>query len=270
MALSSCPDCNGNVSDQAPTCPHCGRPLTREDRDVPFPSPAKSVSGSGGCAACGWLSLGIVGALLLGLGGCFLLGVVASANQADSLAEASPEHPFVMYVQRNANVRSRPSTDSAIVRTEKRGSRVKATGVSGDWIRLEDEPVGTKCWMAARLLDSKRPKKVNDAPSRHSNASETGQLLNASVRVHEGAIELTNLEDKPWRSCTVEINPAFFSGGYKHPPVRVPNYETVRLPLMSFTDGDHNRFNILRTSLDDVSVFCETETGHRYYAGSFR
>jgi hypothetical protein len=28
MALVTCPDCNGSVSDVAPACPHCGRPNT--------------------------------------------------------------------------------------------------------------------------------------------------------------------------------------------------------------------------------------------------
>jgi len=27
MALLKCPDCGNDVSDQAPACPHCGRPL---------------------------------------------------------------------------------------------------------------------------------------------------------------------------------------------------------------------------------------------------
>lgn len=27
MALVSCPECKGNVSDQAESCPHCGFPL---------------------------------------------------------------------------------------------------------------------------------------------------------------------------------------------------------------------------------------------------
>jgi hypothetical protein len=30
MALIQCPECNGNVSDQAPTCPHCGFPLSNQ------------------------------------------------------------------------------------------------------------------------------------------------------------------------------------------------------------------------------------------------
>ena len=27
MALIKCPECSGNVSDKAPTCPHCGYPM---------------------------------------------------------------------------------------------------------------------------------------------------------------------------------------------------------------------------------------------------
>jgi hypothetical protein len=27
MALIRCPDCNAQISDAAPTCPHCGRPM---------------------------------------------------------------------------------------------------------------------------------------------------------------------------------------------------------------------------------------------------
>ena len=29
MTLRTCPDCKADVSDQAPSCPHCGRPLGR-------------------------------------------------------------------------------------------------------------------------------------------------------------------------------------------------------------------------------------------------
>jgi len=29
MALINCPDCDKEVSDQAPTCPNCGRPLKK-------------------------------------------------------------------------------------------------------------------------------------------------------------------------------------------------------------------------------------------------
>lgn len=30
MPLLSCPDCNKDVSDSAPSCPHCGRPMKND------------------------------------------------------------------------------------------------------------------------------------------------------------------------------------------------------------------------------------------------
>ena len=30
MPLITCPDCKNSISDQAPTCPNCGRPKKRE------------------------------------------------------------------------------------------------------------------------------------------------------------------------------------------------------------------------------------------------
>ncbi len=38
MAVLECPDCGGAVSDTAPSCVHCGRPMSsREPEIVPFP-----------------------------------------------------------------------------------------------------------------------------------------------------------------------------------------------------------------------------------------
>lgn len=39
MPLVKCPDCGKEVSDQAPTCPQCGRPLKAQ------PKPADNQSG---------------------------------------------------------------------------------------------------------------------------------------------------------------------------------------------------------------------------------
>ena len=37
MALTSCPECGGEVSDQAEACPHCGFPLKAEQQAPPPP-----------------------------------------------------------------------------------------------------------------------------------------------------------------------------------------------------------------------------------------
>ena len=41
MGLIECPDCDGKVSEAAPTCPHCGRPM---GVGVSLPPPAVAVS----------------------------------------------------------------------------------------------------------------------------------------------------------------------------------------------------------------------------------
>lgn len=50
MPLLSCPDCNREISDQAPACPYCGRPKTEP---VAPPMPAKPTWGpaKSGCVA---------------------------------------------------------------------------------------------------------------------------------------------------------------------------------------------------------------------------
>ena len=34
MALITCPECHGQVSDKATACPHCGYPLERSERET--------------------------------------------------------------------------------------------------------------------------------------------------------------------------------------------------------------------------------------------
>ena len=41
MALVKCPDCGRDISDQAPACPHCGRPATNTPQVPPAASPAE-------------------------------------------------------------------------------------------------------------------------------------------------------------------------------------------------------------------------------------
>ena len=49
MALTECPDCGGKVSDEAPACPHCGRP----SRSAKSTRGSQSKRGSGAkCPRC--------------------------------------------------------------------------------------------------------------------------------------------------------------------------------------------------------------------------
>ena len=59
MALVKCPDCDKEVSDSAPTCPNCGRPMKEQPAVAPAPQPAQSTWNPGIAAV---LSLVIPGA----------------------------------------------------------------------------------------------------------------------------------------------------------------------------------------------------------------
>lgn len=62
MGLIRCPDCGKEISDAAPTCPHCGRPNPRGD------TPAVQAKDKQNGCALGCLALFVV-ALLLGMCG---------------------------------------------------------------------------------------------------------------------------------------------------------------------------------------------------------
>jgi hypothetical protein len=62
MALINCPDCNTAVSDSAPACPNCGRPIA----NVPFRD--SSLMGKGEGLFMKSLNFGcLIGLCLLGL-----------------------------------------------------------------------------------------------------------------------------------------------------------------------------------------------------------
>lgn len=51
MALITCPDCGGSVSDAAPACIHCGRPLAPARPAAPYAAPAYAPPSSAYAAA---------------------------------------------------------------------------------------------------------------------------------------------------------------------------------------------------------------------------
>jgi hypothetical protein len=65
MALISCPDCDTQISDAAPTCPRCGRPMT--DTPVLIEQTGKSYKA------------GIVIGIIVAVFGFFSAGVVGGA-----------------------------------------------------------------------------------------------------------------------------------------------------------------------------------------------
>jgi hypothetical protein len=55
MAVFSCPDCGGQVSELAPACPHCGRPFLQTTLPPPASTPPPPVPSEGNakCPHCG-------------------------------------------------------------------------------------------------------------------------------------------------------------------------------------------------------------------------
>lgn len=92
MALTTCPECGGAVSDQAPACPHCGFVLSKAVlAENPIPSPAtdggkdnpKKAKPSKGKIGCG-IALGVILAIVV-------IIIIAAASGSNSDSAASKE-----------------------------------------------------------------------------------------------------------------------------------------------------------------------------------
>jgi uncharacterized membrane protein YvbJ len=68
MSLTTCPDCSNDVSDEAPGCPHCGRPMGKQRVRTSEDSVWTRNRGCGDLVLYGGAVLVIL--LLLGLHSC--------------------------------------------------------------------------------------------------------------------------------------------------------------------------------------------------------
>lgn len=76
--LIECPECKGQVSDQAEACPHCGHPTKPSAREIPPAAPTKSHTGRNGCL----ITLAIVAVLIF-------IGSLSSNNQSTPSDQAT-------------------------------------------------------------------------------------------------------------------------------------------------------------------------------------
>ena len=87
MAMVKCPECNGDISDKALTCPHCGFPIKvekEEQYDYVLTTGNRQVSGLSGTLR--------VLAVITWIGG--LIISIVGANVADSLYSSSSHFSF--------------------------------------------------------------------------------------------------------------------------------------------------------------------------------
>lgn len=95
MALTTCGECGGKVSDQAATCPHCGAPVARSQSMLPPPSAASSSPPTtvkkGGDSGAGWIFLALL--VVAGLVGIAMASTPDAhptvSTAADSAAEVA-------------------------------------------------------------------------------------------------------------------------------------------------------------------------------------
>ena len=71
MSLTVCPDCQSPVSDKAPACPHCGRPITAVHAQIQIgteqTSPDRPATKTRTIEATGkkWKALQLIGVILI-------------------------------------------------------------------------------------------------------------------------------------------------------------------------------------------------------------
>ena len=103
MALTKCPDCGSDVSDLAPVCPKCGRPLTvQAAQKSPAPPPAKKKTSP--------LAWGCLIVLVI-FGGLWILGkmmtpTVSSPGSYSSDRSSHTEGPSLELVSSNWHTES--------------------------------------------------------------------------------------------------------------------------------------------------------------------
>lgn len=104
MALIKCPECKGQVSDQAGSCPHCGltlhsaqpQRLTGPGGGRPLTTPPPASVKKSGHGPLYWL--GVV--VLVGMGTCVALSASSKSSPSSSSASAPPKAPTATSVPR--------------------------------------------------------------------------------------------------------------------------------------------------------------------------
>lgn len=87
MSLITCPDCKKQVSNQAPACPNCGRPIAKTDSQAASQNIKVKKSGGGLCKI-----LQLIGAIML----CF--GVLSCIYNTFDIQKGPSLTPTVMII----------------------------------------------------------------------------------------------------------------------------------------------------------------------------
>lgn len=141
MPLTNCPDCNQQVSDQAPTCPSCGRPI----KEHPAPPPLKSKEGL-------FLKTMNIGCAIFFI--LIILGIIATTktctgitNKLNKTSSLSLQFPCKMEViNQDADCMFNPGRHTRLTYFDK-GKIVTAIEKDGDWYLIKRIYSDTTCWV---------------------------------------------------------------------------------------------------------------------------
>jgi hypothetical protein len=93
--------------------------------------------------------------------------------------------------------------------------------------------------------------------------------LSAEISWSLLALNITNQEDEPWRDCRITVNRSITNPlGYAATLRAIPAGEAVSVPFARLLSYGGERFNLVTTALQDVTLACDTPTGNASYEGT--
>ena len=118
------------------------------------------------------------------------------------------------------------------------------------------------CFKATFGINNKKSQKHSSEPQYVS--------LNASVRIMNNNLTLTNGDAFAWKDIKLSINEGLFGGGYVFKISSLNAGGTTRVSLSEFAKTDGTRFNILTTKPQKVGISCQTSKGDGFWSGEWK
>lgn len=101
-------------------------------------------------------------------------------------------------------------------------------------------------------------------PTEKPTATPSQLELQAEVRFSETAYQITNIEDKDWTDCKLEMNAGLIRGGYVYKVALIQSQDPLIIPFREFTKSDGTRFNSYETKPQSLSISCEVDGKHGF------
>jgi SH3-like domain-containing protein len=191
MTLQACPECGGQISDQAQACPHCGHPVKQATAETAPPTPPKTAKqgdgkpkGKKGCFR-----------------GCLFVTLIATITVIAAVILSALSMKDLKYAKVATNIRGGRGTEFPVIGKLKAGEAVKADSLLDGWyrVKMNDSKVG---YVSAELLNKERPArstmKRTAVAARKSEDNHKVEAIDP-VRLMKGWQALGLNASIPWR-----------------------------------------------------------------------